>query len=144
MSNARIDDNFKGTSTGITDDASQTIQPLRVNPTTNRLIVNTVSDGLAFPSNPSIFNVPLSLASTEYSQKLPASTVRYKIYAMDWNLRYPHTDTLQYCFTSGESAGTFLAIPAGNYDDISGINSSGTLFFQSATGSAKIVIFSWA
>lgn len=40
MANIKIDDNYKGVAAGITDDASETVQPLRVNPATNRLLAD--------------------------------------------------------------------------------------------------------
>lgn len=41
MADIKIDSNYKGVSAGITDDSNQTIQPLRVNPVTNRLLTDT-------------------------------------------------------------------------------------------------------
>ena len=41
MAEIKIDNNHRSVSAGITDDANQTIQPLRVDPSTNRLLVDS-------------------------------------------------------------------------------------------------------
>lgn len=136
-----IDANYAKVSGGITDDANETVQPLRMNPVTNRLLVDSTAVGGA--TTPYIYNVTLDSANTEYSQALPANTQKYKIYAMDWNKQYPHTDVLKYCFTVTASGTTFIPIPAGSYDYVDGVTASGTLYFQSSTGSAKVIIMAW-
>ncbi len=96
------------------------------------------------PTTLTIYNVVLTNADQEYSQALPAGTKKYKIYAMDSVKRYPHGDTLKYTNVSGASGTTFIPIPPMGYDLVENVNLTGTtLYFQSPTGSAVVIIVCW-
>ena len=109
------DSNFVPVIGGVTDDTDKDTTQIRVDSTTKRLLVETVEDNLGVPTTPTIYNVPCNLADTEYNQKLPSNTRKYKIYAMDWNKQYPFGDVLKYTFIAGYSGGTFVAVPPAAY-----------------------------
>lgn len=104
------------------------------------------------PNSPHVYNVTITTADTEYSQALPNNTKRLTIYAVDSNRRYNHSDALKVYFTSNVTNNMIIVPPAGvNYDGqasdgsftIDNVNLSGTLYFQSPTGSAVAVIIAW-
>lgn len=99
-------------------------------------------------TTPTIYNVALTTADTQYSQALPTGTRKFRIYAVNSTKIKPHSAVLRYSYTSlgdGDWSGeTYISIPAGNYDEDSGLDLSGkTLYFSSPTGSGIVIIKVW-
>jgi len=96
-------------------------------------------------TTPTIYNIALTSANTEYSQNLPANTKKFRIYAVDSTKRYPHSDALKVCFIENQSNTTFIPIPASGFYQEEDINLTGkTIFFQSPTGSGNVIIVAWS
>lgn len=97
--------------------------------------------------NRSIFEVNLVSANVEYSQAFPRNTKNYRIYAMDSNKQYPHNDVLRLGFGVGGSASGAVHIPlppAGYHEEFGLDLTNETIYFQSPTANAKVIIISWA
>lgn len=89
-------------------------------------------------ARPTIANVNITLADTEYSYALPAGTMRFEI-----NLRNVAIP-LKICFVSGASGTIYKNLPAGESYREEGIKAGdNTLYFQSATADQVAEILSW-
>jgi hypothetical protein len=77
-------------------------------------------------SNPSIFNVSMPIANTEYSVSIPAFTKEFAMKTRDGGL-------LQFAYISGDS-GTYISVAAGTVFSKTNIYSSSTItiYFQSS------------
>jgi len=133
------DVNYRPVGGAVTDDSAQEIKQVRVDPITGALITSGVGNDV---DTVFLYNVLVSNADTTIIQALPSRTRKFKIYAMDWNLQYPHSDVLKYAYAINSSS--VVSIPPVGYELIDGVNLiGGTLYFQSPTGSAKVVIYAW-
>lgn len=99
-------------------------------------------------TTPYIYPVTLTTANKAYSQVLPEGTKKFRIYAMNAAETIPHSAVLRYAFESfGDDnwAGhEYIPIPTGNFDENEGLHLSGkTLYFNSPTGSAVVIIKVW-
>ena len=91
---------------------------------------------MSFPGRPTIYNVPMASASTEYSQQLPEVTQKLMV-------RCRQAYDLQMSWTPGTTATSYVTIPAGaTYWDDS-VSTSGTVYFQSKSGGAVAEIQVW-
>lgn len=89
-------------------------------------------------TNPTIVNVPLALANTEYSYTLPISSKRFLI-------RLREIGTLKLAYAVGTSGTTFLTIPGGvaYSEDAIADSANVTLYFQSSIAGSTAEIVSW-
>jgi hypothetical protein len=93
---------------------------------------------VAGSANPTIANVVMATAATEYSYALPADTRKFYI-----KLRDPMAD-LQLAYTATNSATTYITVHRGNWfgnEDMS--LGAITLYFQSPSASQTVEIESW-
>lgn len=91
-----------------------------------------------WPTAPTIYNVTMTNASTEYSQALPANTRKFLI-----KCRTGYD--IQVCFANGQSGTTYLTVPAGfSYGEDQINDASITLYFQCATAGQVAEIVAWA
>lgn len=89
-------------------------------------------------ARPTIANVTMTSAATEYSYALPAGTTRFTIKLRALNA------LLQLAFASGTSGTTYITIPYGDQLPITDVKGAGiTLYFQSPTASQTAEISSW-
>lgn len=89
-------------------------------------------------SKPTIANVAMTLANTEYSYALPDGTKRFMIKLRDPG--YP----LQLAVVSGESNTTYYNIANGKTHEEKEIKGQGTtLYFRTTTASMIAEIISW-
>jgi len=124
---------------GVSDDSDQDVLQFRVDSITKRMLVETDDKSVTAPT---IYNIAITLADTEYSQALPDNTRKFRIYAVDNAKTSFHTDLLKLYFSAGATA--FIPIFPGNYHEESKLNlTSKTLYFQSPTGSAYAIIIVW-
>jgi len=89
-------------------------------------------------TTPTIYNVSMTLANTEYSQALPANTKKFLIKC---RAQY----VVKVCFVSGQSGSLYLTIPVGGVyweDEVQ--PASLTLYFQCATAAQVAEIIAWA
>jgi hypothetical protein len=88
---------------------------------------------------PSIVNVSMASANTEYSYAVPAGVNKVLI-----KLRSSSVD-LKLSYTSGESGTTYLTVPAGSAKSIDDIKGGGglTLYFQAASASQTLEVEIW-
>jgi len=89
-------------------------------------------------ARPTIANVVITDADTEYSYTLPAGTTRFVIKLRSFGI------PLKICFVSGGSGTTYKNLPSGQSyreDNIKG--SPNILYFQAATGTQVAEIISW-
>ena len=90
------------------------------------------------PGSPEIINLTLTDANTEYSQALPAKTVRFCLQARDSSM------DLKLAFAAGESGSKYLTIHGGQvyYEDVLSPESL-TLYLQSPSSGAVVEILVW-
>jgi len=140
----KIDANYWRVMGGVTDDSNQDIVMLRVDPVTKRLKVEQSSlvssvDSVAVVNavSPTIYNLTLTNANTEYSQTLPSNTTKYVIQCRS-------DDDIKMSFTSGESGTKYITIHGGQsyWEDLIK-PSSLTLYFQSSTAGVVVEIIAW-
>lgn len=89
-------------------------------------------------TTPVVYNVTMTLASTEYSQALPANTKKFLI-------KCRTLYDIQLCFTNAGSGTLYITVPAGMsyYEDL--IQPSAlTLYFQCATAAQVVEIVTWS
>ena len=89
-------------------------------------------------SKPTVANVAMTLANTEYSYEIPAGTKRFMIKLR--NVGYP----LQLCVVSGESNTTYYNIANGKTHEEKEVKGQGTtLYFRTTAASqvAEIISF---
>ena len=89
-------------------------------------------------ARPTIANVDITLANTEYSYTLPVGTTRFEIKLR--NIGIP----LKICFVSGGSGTTYKNLPAGqSYREDNIKRGPNILYFQAATANQVAEIISW-
>lgn len=87
---------------------------------------------------PTIANVTMTSAATEYSYAIPAGTKRFEI-----KLR-SGSALLQLAFTSGASGSTYITIPYGaSYAEVDAKAGGLTLYFQSPDAAQVAEIKTW-
>lgn len=89
-------------------------------------------------SVPKVYNVPVTLANTEYSQALSTGTKAFTIKLRDIGAK------LQIAFVSTESGTTYVTIPSGAGYTADGLDFGGTIYFQSNKPSQVVEILEWA
>lgn len=87
-------------------------------------------------TNPTIYNVPATLANTEYSQALTAGTKMYTI-------RVRGLANMQLAYTSGQTNINFIKIPRGTTRSVGPLNFSGTLYFELDQPGQVVEIEQW-
>ena len=139
----KIDANYWKVSGAVTDDSNLDIVMLRADPVTKRLkveqspLVSSVDNVQVInATSPTIYNLTLTDANTEYSQALPANTTKYVVQCRT-------DDDVKMSFTSGESGTKYLTIHGGQsyWEDL--VKISPTLYFQSATAGVVVEIVAW-
>lgn len=96
------------------------------------------------PTTPTIYNVVFTTVNTEYSQKLPDNTKRFRIYAVNAAKTGVHGAVLKVAFAEGASSTTFIPIPAGGFYQEESVDAESlTLYFQSPTGGGYAIIVAW-
>lgn len=94
-------------------------------------------------SSPTIYNVTLTVANTEYSQAMP-----YYCRGFEFQCRTEHD--IRFAFQTGYVAtptAPYMTLKAGDYyysPDISQDTAQSTLYFASATAGAVVEIVSWS
>jgi hypothetical protein len=91
---------------------------------------------LSPPTTPTIYNVAVTLANTEYSQALSAGTKKFMI-------KCRSGAKLQLSYNSGDTNILYITIPKNTAYTESDINFSGTLYFRSDTASQVVEIVEW-
>lgn len=87
---------------------------------------------------PTLTNVSMTSANTEYSYALPSGTSKALIKLRDG------TVACKLGYVSGASGTTYLTIPAGSSKEITDIKGTGiTLYFQSASASQVLEVEVW-
>ena len=86
--------------------------------------------------NPTIYNKTLTDADTEYSQDLPDNTVKFEVKA-----RTPVA--IKLAFVATESGTTYFTIPAGLSYSEDEVDTTKTLYMQSATAGVVAEIKVW-
>lgn len=92
---------------------------------------------MANPGKPTIYNLVLTTAGTEYSQTIPEMSS--KVMA-----RARQATDLQVAFTALQSGTIYFTVPAGQtyWDD--GVSSSSTFYFQSGANGTVVEILVWS
>lgn len=138
------------------DATNDTWVKLLADPTTNYLYVETKAAALPTgaatsakqdtlagyvvrkATTPVVYNVTMTSANTEYSQALPSNTKKFLIKSRG-------AYAIKVCFTSGQSATTYITVPSGMaYWDDNIMPSSLTLYFQCATAAQVAEIIAWS
>lgn len=97
-----------------------------------------VSASITGATNPTITNVPMAAANTEYSYALPAGTKKFYIKLRE---ALPH---IKLAYNAGESGTTYVTVPAGNFwSDDQLTTTAITLYFQSNVAGQVAEIVSW-
>ena len=92
----------------------------------------------AVAQTPTIYNVDMTAANTEYSQALPANTRK-----LDIKLRAQNA-LLKIAFVEGESGTNYIQIPYGSSYHAENIKLTGiTIYFQSPSNSQVCEILAW-
>ncbi len=88
-------------------------------------------------AKPSIENVSMPVANTEYSYDIPTGTRKFSVKLRD--LGYE----LKICFVSGESDETYITLSAGKTYTENEIKGSGTLYFMTTANNqvAEILLY---
>jgi hypothetical protein len=86
---------------------------------------------------PTIHNVSVPLANTEVSQALGPSAVKFTI-------KVRGNATMRVAFNSGDTATTYLTVPAGAVYSEDLISFSGSIYFQTNKASQIVEIVEWA
>jgi len=101
--------------------------------TDGRLVVDTE----LVATTPTIYNVTMTLANTEYSQALPANTRKFLI-------KCRTSFAIKLAFVSGQSGTNYITIPADQaYWEDHILVSNLTLYFQCATAGQVAEIIVW-
>jgi hypothetical protein len=89
-------------------------------------------------ARPTIANIDITDANTEYSYTLPVGTTRFEMKLR--NLGVP----LKICFVSGGSGTNYINLPASqSYREDNIKKGSNILYFQAATAAQVAEIISW-
>lgn len=111
--------------------------PVKITEATVELNADIDASSL-YPNAPTIANVSVLTASTEYSYALPANTRLFSV-------KVRGNSKLQLAFTSGQSGTNFITVEMGNrYVQNDVILTSGlTLYFQTSVAAQTVEILSW-
>jgi len=94
------------------------------------------------PTKATIYNVLCSSADTEYSQELPRNAKKIKVFAMDSNKQYAHTNVVHLAFEA--NADDVIPIQVSSSYELAGVNLEGkTLYFESPTANYYVIIEVW-
>ena len=96
----------------------------------------TIRARIVTPETPTIYNVLVLSANTEFSQLLSDSTKRFTIKVRD-------AAKLQIAYLPGESGTNFLTIPRGAVYTEDNMSFSGTLYFQADKAGVTVEIVQW-
>lgn len=88
-------------------------------------------------AKPTIANVSMTSANTEYSYTFPAGTRAFRIKLRALNAQ------LKIAFVSGESGSTYLTVPYGDFLEMKAKVGGATIYFQSASASQTAEIKTW-
>ena len=90
-------------------------------------------------TNPSLSNIPIPLALTEYSFALPAGSKRFLIRSRNGGI-------IHLAFATGLLSTVYLTVPKGcNYQELDlAASSSVTLYFQSNIAGDIVEVVSWS
>ncbi len=164
--NAKRDDNFVPVNTAVTNDTDKDITQLRVDPITKKLLVDagditfggsipagsntigkveaiqsgtwTITTGEALATTPTIYNVSMPLANTNYSQLLPTGTKM-----IDIKLR-GQGSLLKVAFASISGGANYILVPQNSTFHIGSVNLTGiTLYLQGALPNQLAEIICW-
>lgn len=101
--------------------------------------VHVITNSEAAASEPEIFNVPVTLANTEYSQVIPDNTSAILARVRDGNA------IMQVAFAAGQSSTNYLTVGMGNNLSVSGVDLVGkTLYFQLSKPGKTVEILIWS
>ena len=93
---------------------------------------------LAAAAEPTIYNVTLTNANTEYPQAMPTNIRKIAIRPRN------NTHSIKVAFTAGMSGTNYLTVDSGFYfNDMIGVSAL-TVYMQSATAGAVVEIEAWA
>lgn len=87
-------------------------------------------------TEPAIYNVSVPLANTEVSQALSPSTKQFLI-------KVRGNATLKVAYTLGESGTNYITIPKGSVLVETGLDFTGTIYFQCDQASQTVEIREW-
>lgn len=137
------DPNRITTVAGVGDDVSLDIIQLRLDPTTKRLkTTTTISGGVTIGgiTTPTIYNLTLTLANTEYSQLLTTDTKQFRF-------RCRTLYDIRYAYVTGKVAtptAPYLTLPAGcDFSSDSNDLTATTVYFASAQAGVVVEIECW-
>lgn len=93
---------------------------------------------MPYSGKPTIYNLTLTSADTEYSQSLPEYVTKIMIKARST------TSTIKLAWVSGQSGSTYITIPANQtyWDDY--VGASLTAFVQSSTAGEVVEFQVWS
>ncbi|MBU2685569.1 MAG: hypothetical protein KKF27_20200 [Gammaproteobacteria bacterium] len=89
------------------------------------------------PGTPTIYNVPMTNADTEYSQALPANTRAFLV-------KCRGAYDIKLAFAEGTSGTTYVLVPSGLAYCVGYINASITLYFQCAVAGQVTEVVAWS
>lgn len=92
---------------------------------------------MAFPGRPTISNVTLTTANTEYSYTVPEYTFKLQIKARST------TAAIKVAYVSGESGTNYFTIPAGQTYWEDNITVAFTIYMQSTTAGTVAEVLTW-
>lgn len=97
--------------------------------------VNVSNPVVEYATTPTLYNLTLALANTEYSQALPAGTKKFTCKARGGQIKL--------CFTSGQSGTTYILLNDGQayYED--NLKANITIYAQSPTAGTILEIVAW-
>jgi len=108
-----------------------------VNDTNPLPIDGTIQVEAIAGKSPQIYNVSAPVANQEYSQALPAGTVKFLI-------RPRKVSKVKFSFAAGTSGTNYITIPPGNSYDDPDLNLTGkTLYFQCNKPNQTFEILAW-
>lgn len=100
-------------------------------------ISGTINVAVDSADTPTVFNLSVAMANTEYSQALPENTKKLLIKSR------VHNATLQFSFEIGDSGTNFVTIPFGAFYESDGLLlGSKTLYIRSSKATT-IEILAW-
>jgi len=89
-------------------------------------------------AKPTIANVSVTLADTEYSYSLPDGTRRFSVKLRDVGAE------LKIAFEASDSSTTYVMLPSGrSYNELNVKGGGNTLYFQSPTAGQVAEVLSW-
>ena len=100
-------------------------------------ISGTISVAVDSADTPTIYNLDVLVANTEYSQVLPSNTKKLLIKSR------VHNATLQFAFAVGQSGTNFVSIPFGAFYESEGLLLVGKTLYIRSTKVTTIEIMAW-